>query len=101
MRTYTKEERLQIAQAFRAAKQVLWDGRGQWQDGTDLFICFAIERSGHPSEQDACAIVHERLDGRPSLGTWLMAQGITDFTRRQLQAHRHAWLDQLIEEFDS
>lgn len=101
MRTYTKEERLQIAQAFRAAKELLWDGRGQWPDGTDLFICFAIVGSGHPSEQDACAIVHERLDGQPALGTWLMAQGITDFTRQQLQAHRHAWLDQLIEEFES
>lgn len=101
MRNYTKEERLQIAQAFRAAKERLWDGRGQWPDGMNSSICFAIVESGHPSKQGACAIVDERLDGQPYLGTWLRAQGITDFTRQQLQAHRHAWLDQLIEEFES
>lgn len=101
MRTYTKEERRQIAQAFRAAKGLLWDGIGPCPSAEKMAICFVLDESGHPFEEAAREVIAERLDGWITLGDWLREQGITEWTSQQLQAHRHAWLDKLIDEFES
>lgn len=98
--TYTKKQRRGIAEAFRAAKARLWDGNGSWPFDRDRYICRALENCGHPSKKVAKEIIRTRLRGAPSLGWWLSEVHGIDGTQSQLQAHRHAWLDKLIEEFE-
>jgi hypothetical protein len=79
------------------------------------FICTAIAiaagRSKHVTEADVerCGeIVGSRLEGTYTLEGWLVDKScIPDYelcdrsTKDRIQAHRHAWLDMLIAEFES
>jgi hypothetical protein len=48
-------------------------------------------------------IISERLNGCHTLQCWLQEKGVNMslVTSQQLQQHRHAWVDKLIEEFSS
>lgn len=100
----TKTERLAVAAVFREAKKHLaHDGRlGKWP-----YICYAINAvaGDRPTKAHTAArkVVMDRLGGRASMLPWLEDQGIPrqEITINRLQAHRHAWLDQLIAEFSS
>jgi hypothetical protein len=95
-------DRKAIAAAFRAAKPLLWDGRGS-QKTAEEFICIALLVSRHPSARLAEEIVASRIRPYTTLSTWLSeTHGIRwiRFPSRGLQAHRHAWLDMLIAEFE-
>lgn len=103
--TYTKKQRVAIAAAFKAAKDLLWSGRGRIPTGKEQWICHAlaeVERS-KPDAGMARVIVRDRLDGSTWLSGWLMLHGVAPrkLTNRRLQAHRHAWLDLLIKEFEA
>lgn len=112
MTTYTAKQRAAIVRALKAAKPLLWDGTGDapdsWSDRPELYICDAIlnaHRSGAITTEErrvARDLIHERIDRCFSLAEWLHNHaGIhySDITPPRLQAHRHAWLDQLIAEF--
>lgn len=102
----TPTTRQAIAAAFRAAKSCLWDGVSPRGFGNETrYICIGLTAVSDPLvRQDACRIINSRLCGRPSLEGWLFAEaGVheADLTDARVQAHRHAWLDQLIAEFEA
>lgn len=100
--TYTDKQRAGIAAAFRAAKPLLWDGAPD-RPGQHDFICFALDATAYRYRHTARNIVRERLDGYLSMCTWLARQGVRkkQMTPTRVQAHRHAWLDMLIAEFEA
>lgn len=89
-----------IANAFRAAKHRLWNGLGS-TDGYRSVICFAL--GDGRSAGRAREIVMLRLSPHSTLTDWLYGQGVDMDVApiSALQAHRHAWLDRLIAEFDA
>ena len=90
-----------IAAAFRAAKPLLWDGHHPRKLGS-RYICFALDGSLHPAANAAKAIVLKRVRPAYSFDGWLALQFIPDLVigDARIQAHRHAWLDMLIAEFE-
>ena len=105
----------EIAQAFRDAVPLLWDGKGQGLKTS--YICVAIRR-GHPnydplqgSWRDPAAvaaarqIIHNRICGLYTLETWLDERcGIPSndtLQSKRMQTYRHAWLQALIKEFET
>lgn len=97
---YTPCMRRMIASAFKAAVPHLDDGTGQV--GKYIFICLALERSGAPYWDRAVEVVGSRMGEWCSLRGWLRySAGVpsADLTYARVQAHRHAWLQELIREF--
>ena len=106
--TYTPEERQEIAEAFRQAKAILWDGtplpHGElptlYRDEVDEYICHSLAYSKHPALYAAKDVIQQRIQPYISYETWLL-----DYYKREqltkpfLQTLRHQWLDELIEEF--
>ena len=100
MAEYTKEQRLEIANAFSISKQFLDVGTGT-RDKTD-FICISLfisSRRGLISRStcdQARNVIRERLDRSPSLYDWLVdVAGIKerDIKYEKTQKHRHAWVE--------
>lgn len=100
---HTPAQRKQIAAAFRSARPFLWSGMGIKGPGQTDAICFAIEKAMHEAAKGAIDVISERLGAHAFLWSWLVEQGISrsDMTPERMQAHRHAWLDLLIKEFES
>lgn len=84
------------------------------REGKEKFICIAVITAAAHSKRitDAdvkrcAAMVESRLEGESTLESWLQAKGclphvwmmVTRADRDRIQQHRHAWLDQMIEEF--
>jgi len=104
---------MKLSEVFREAKTDLWSGRGQQYQAR--FICHAINRQfvRHPlhdeSIYEAKQVIAQLLEGHVTLDDWLMAKGhakpheiITKKGRdEKLQATRHAWLDHLIQHYES
>jgi len=69
------------------------------------YICFAIGRTvAAARHKDALRkLIMRRLEGEGSLEFWLLSKGVSrrEFTRERVQAHRHAWVDMLIAEFQA
>jgi len=77
------------------------------------YICLAIEKAARRNVRITagdvaicCDIISSRMDRYGSLEGWLALHGCFDLhqpisisTKDQIQAHRHAWLDQMIAEF--
>jgi hypothetical protein len=97
-------DRKAIAAAFRAAKPLLWDGvGGEIPFGKTRFICFAIRLAATKSHWAAEEVISKRIGGKySSMAVWLSYQDISNssMTDARLQAHRHAWPDMLIAEFE-
>ncbi len=104
---------MKLSEVFRHAKCELWKGHGeQYQP---RFICHAINRlfCRHPLHDDsiyeAKRVIAQLLDGHITLDDWLIAKGHAKpheiITKRgrdeRLQATRHAWLDHLIQHYES
>lgn len=102
-----KSKRSQIAFAFECAKQYLWTEGGLTPKGKSPFICHALYEAESRGEiqtevySAAKKIVMQRLDGHYSLGDWLTDRGVSSYsvTARKMGAHRLAWLNMLIKEF--
>ena len=107
MSNYTKEERSSIVQALTSAKQYLWDGEGEKSINQERAICFALDSAYIVDACDAfgnaetCRVIMARLSPTTSVPSWLELQGIPfeEQSFPRVQAHRHAWVDQLIKEF--
>jgi hypothetical protein len=101
---YTKQQREAMADAFRAAKKVLWKGTGYKPSNKERYICSAIIMApGRGGCTPARSVVSQRLGKHAYLGKWLTEQGVPreQQTDRLMQQHRHAWLDLLIKEFSA
>jgi len=88
---------------FYAAKRKLWNGTGKTSGR--VYICHAITSTLSQREAShAKGIVMSRLSGAVTLDTWLITHAgiqVDDMTPARMQAHRHAWLDLLIAEFQA
>ena len=97
--------RKQLVEVFTQAKEWLWDGGPIFKLFLkSRYICVAINECHYlprAHRESATAIVSKRLQGAHTLKGWLKGKGIPeeDLTPERMQAHRHAWLDLLIEEF--
>jgi len=82
--------------------------------GKEKFICIAIstsQKKTNMSTEDAARCEHmvsSRLGFEYTLEGWLVVQGClpvdfwTDYAlQNRIQAHRHAWIDSMITEFEA
>ena len=105
-RTYTPNQRKQMAECFRAAKENLWDGVSEvGLEGVYIarFVCNAVMRTRLPVAALACIELSRRLAGCLAVDGWLRrVAGVSwgELTDRALQEYRHAWIDSLIAEFE-
>jgi hypothetical protein len=106
---------MKTSEVFKRVKEHLAETYEETTFRKEKFICIAIAiaagRSKHVTEADVerCGgIVESRIQGMYTLESWLESKGcIPDYslcgrtTKDRIQAHRHAWLDMLIAEFES
>ena len=109
MKPLTPYEREIVANIFKKVKVILEQGQCD-------YICAALGWTlphgtlGYPEDYKAFdlarSIVMERLEGQPSLESWLKCQGfffpkvISPEVEQKLRNHRLQWLDLLIAEFE-
>jgi hypothetical protein len=112
---YTPKQRREIAGAFRAAKEHLWNGSGD-NDVLPTYICFALARIGSPPNcwalgmrgtpavRAATEIVMSRIAPETVLSDWVLNNvrpHKSELTRANMQQYRRRWLDALAEEFSA
>lgn len=99
----------EIAVVFKKAKKYL---AKSWPESKNIYICIAINEVMNRNHVlcNSCTaaktIIAQRLEGSPTVGSWLKDNGFitsSSFThtnsQNQLQEYRHRWLDSLIKEF--
>jgi hypothetical protein len=110
---------MKTSEVFRKAKEILphdlsWDVG--W-DAPSPYICDCIRNSvigpewelpyeRHPeweSVLEAQWVIRQRMDNEFGMEQWLRKHGVPkgEINQKRLQAHRHAWLDLLIKEFEA
>ena len=107
MTTFTKAQKAQFVRQLEACKPFLWDGKSPWSHEQTRYICIAVAYGADALKLEleyAVTLrreIERRLENTSTLSSWLLDQGIPpdDLTEARLQAHRHAWVDLLIEEF--
>lgn len=101
---------MKTSKILTKAKKYLWDGVTRKEAPSTAYICFAVEtacRNAKKLEAKAsrsyhlCNEIESRLDGHATVRGWLVSKGVPmrQMTIARVQAHRHAWLDQLIAEY--
>ncbi len=98
---YNKE----LAKVFNAAQKKL---SKTGNDGKHIYICHAIndiDNKYDAMKLFAQVIINNRLDGCYTVDDWLRTN-IKGFNRHKfkqevIQKYRHAWLTELIKEFES
>lgn len=97
------DNRKEIAEAFKRAKEILWDGTGYEKGYT--YICHAIRHDNEyfsSAGYEAVKVIQERLDGYYTVDSWLDEVAGVHYsllTAERMQPYRHAWLDSLIAEY--
>lgn len=95
---------------LKGAKALLWDGASECdtQVHTHEYICSAIQSycmKHYPTDSIVLKkLIHSRLGGYATFRNWLQFQcdiPAHELTNKAVQAHRHAWLDELIAEFSA
>jgi len=96
-----------LSAVFRAAKKKLWDGTGI-RFYQSLYICYAINNTRFNVEikREARDVILSLLCESATLEHWLRQHHNIDGRHnirkiRKLQQTRHAWLDHLIEHYES
>ena len=89
----------ELAEAFKVAQQRLAS-----LTSSETYICVALNNS-HRDPAVVCLahkIISSRLEGTHTLRRWLSSKGVPaqELTGTRLRAHRIAWLDLLIKEFE-
>ena len=91
------------SEMLRACKEILWDG-GIRRYGKPRFICCALESAvGIKETKELRGIISKRLEGSPTVMVWLNLKRnipLEQLTEAAVQAHRHAWVDLMIKEFE-
>ena len=94
---------MKTSQVFTRAKTFLSTGPDDW--GKTEYICYAIDRvrCSARDKQKAKSIIMKLLDNNYTFGAWLKyKKGIkNDNIGAKVQETRHAWLDHLIEHYES
>ena len=94
---------MKTSQVFIRAKKLLSTGPADY--GKTEYICYAIDRTRCPKvdREKAKNIIADLLCGYVTFGIWLeQEKGIeNDRTGTKVQETRHAWLDHLIEHYES
>jgi hypothetical protein len=112
---------MKTSEAFKLARDRLWDGRGEdlpWNK--HRYICVALDNVAPRGVSLHCQVIISRLldptgDGNPdTLEDWLIKQGhlgwefymsksVWDYPdlRRKVQVTRRAWLNHLIKYYRS
>lgn len=93
---YTKQERKQIAAAFKRAKRDIANCRHE-------FICVALEWAEMSGSENAIDVIDDRLCQYDTLNSWVRAHAkaspeVSGETE-QMRLYRLRWLDALIKEF--
>lgn len=107
MTAFTKAQRAQFVRQLEACKPFLWDGKSSWGFKQTMYICIAVAYGADDLKLKYAGIlrreIERRLENASTLSSWLLDQGTPpdDLTEARLQAHRHAWVDLLIEEFSN
>lgn len=106
-----KSSNRMVVRVLTAAKEHLWDGTGPQLAGKVRYICNAVHRTDGRRRSGAWGIaaseikdmITTRINHCATLEAWLREQGIDHdtITPIAIQAHRLAWIDILIEEFNS
>jgi hypothetical protein len=107
-----KTQTVKKSDILKAAKKLLWDG-GADVKGKEKYICWCIESTNY-SDRDyspLTRLIEARLGNLTCLPNvertcyeyLLEVVGIPEdqLTRQNLQTYRHAWVDELIREFES
>ena len=94
---YTKQQRMEIAEAFRAARKIV-------DSGAEDFICCALQISDARYSIEARHIISSRIKPYGTLNDWLKrnyepSESHSHKNGRQMRLYRLRWLDALIEEF--
>jgi len=107
---------MKTSEVFTRAKQHLAKDYEETRNdcGKEKFICLAIstsQRKTNMSIEDAARCEHmvsSRLGFEYTLEGWLTVRGcipvdfLTDYAAQdRIQAHRHAWIDSMITEFEA
>ena len=108
-----KSDRQEVAHLLRLAKQ--WLSHDSGQLGASDYICHAIALAATSGEyrdipkyppdrnlnvaREAINMIEDRLHG-PTYRQYMDRRDAFTYTIAEAQAERHAWLDQLIEEFN-
>jgi hypothetical protein len=111
---------MKTSEVFKQAKQHLAKDFEETRNDKEKFICIAITAAAAHCERitkedvERCAeMVESRLEGAYTLEGWLNDRGcVPEYelcdrttkdrtTKDRIQAHRHAWLDLLIAEFEA
>lgn len=94
---------MKTSQVFIRAKKLLSTGLNG--KGKPEYICYAIEKTmcDDVDKARATEIIMEGLSGYVTFGSWLENEkGIeNDRCGAKVQETRHAWLDHLIEHYES
>jgi hypothetical protein len=98
---------MKTSKIFSEAKKHLWDGGRS--DGGVTYICTSIDQvRGGSSELQrywAKRVINERLCGHSTAYQWLIEmvgqESVEAAGHAARQKWRHAWLDQLIAEFQA
>lgn len=94
---------MKTSQVFTRAKNLLSTGPAD-RNKTE-YICYAIDRTRYPkvNREKAKNIIMGLLDNNYTFGGWLEhVKGIeNDGFGAKVQETRHAWLDHLIEHYES
>lgn len=109
-----KSDRQEVAHLLRLAKR--WLSQGMGELGASDYICHAIALAATSGEyrgiteyltdynpnlnaaREAINMIEDRLHG-PTYRQYMDRRDAFTYTIAEVQAERHAWLDQLIEEF--
>jgi hypothetical protein len=108
---------MKTSEVFKRAKEHLAKNIQETRDhsGKQKFICLALTtaaaHSKRVTDEDVkrCdEIIESRMDRAYTMESWLAERGYVPYyfaldrtTKDLIQAHRHAWLDLLIAEFES
>ena len=93
---------MKTSQVFIRAKNFL--STVPYEKGKIEYICYAIEktRCSAGDKEKAKDIIADLLGDYLTLGGWLADKGITnERCGEKMQVTRHAWLDHLIEHYES
>ena len=97
---------MKTSNVFRRAKRQLLNEISAPSSTEAGFICSCIRRvrAPWPDKHRALRVIRERMGGCMALGDWLRYEHDVpdeDITATLVQAHRTAWLDLLIAEFEA
>ena len=101
---FNKHKRRNIVSALKGCKKHLWDGKNDVPNGAEVYICYALIKSGRVASETVQEIIHARLDDQCTVWLWLNATFCNysqTLVAEQVQAYRLRWVNSLIEEFSA